>query len=349
VPALLSRVRHTYVNDRLALSERATNSGWRTEYEAGYTADRLDWEVDQTGVRTEYSDFDFENRPRTIVQKGFAGAGPDAPAQPDRTTTQVYNAEGQLVSSTVSDGTSSVVNTWTYDTAGNLKAESVNGVQTSYSQTNDPQTGGRIETKTLPGGLTHVTSYYLDGRPKSMTGTAVVPSAYSYGVQDASDPEYQGMLWKKTEAGVSTPGAAGAVWTKVIEDAAGRERLTETQRPGQSGTIRRERSYDGASRLVEERLNGQVVRTLSYNVANGAQTETRYLSATQTVVNTRTEKHQLVSGSWRRVVTSSAGSAETILTNLPVSGTYGEATAYTKYTSLGGRKLRDIQIVERKS
>jgi hypothetical protein len=71
-------------------------------------------------------------------------------------------------------------------------------VLVSYNYSVDPQTGGRVVTKTFPGGVTEITNYYRDGRVKSISGTGAVAQAFTYGVEaEEVNPEHR--LWEKVE------------------------------------------------------------------------------------------------------------------------------------------------------
>ena len=86
-----------------------------------------------------------------------------------RTENEICEPRGErALSETITSGALSISKSWTYDTAGRLTSETVNGVTTSYSYGVAPS-GGRQVTKTLPGGLTEITTYYRDGQLKSVT------------------------------------------------------------------------------------------------------------------------------------------------------------------------------------
>jgi YD repeat-containing protein len=104
----------------------------RVTYETDYDSGRQVWEIDENGTKTEYSNFDFAGRPRTITVKGFAGSGSNAPEQADRVTTVDYDAAGQKLSEVLSSGGTSLTKSWTYDTAGRLLTETSNGITTTY-------------------------------------------------------------------------------------------------------------------------------------------------------------------------------------------------------------------------
>lgn len=173
----LTKTLHTYdVEGHLVSSEKVDGTGTRrTIYSATWVNNRKVSETDETGAVTNFSNFDAQGRPWTIVRAGraaFAGL----PAIPAQTTNLIYDAAGRKMSETVAG---SPTRSWTYDSLGRVKSETVNGMATTY-QYQYAATGGLTVTKTFPNGATAVTAHYLDGQVKSITGTGVVPQIYDY-------------------------------------------------------------------------------------------------------------------------------------------------------------------------
>ena len=323
--SLLSRTMHSFdAQGRLTGTARDGRTLFETQYDA---AGHQLWVLDETGVRTEFSNWDWAGRAQQVVRKGFVGAGADAPAQPDRTTVYTFDAEGRTVVENVNGG--QLVSTWEYDTAGRLRKESVNGVETGNSYSSDLQTGGKIVTKTTPGGLQEITRYYLDGRVKSVTGSAVVATAYSYGVQNAGEPNYTDMLWERVDRGVDTPLAAGGIWSKTVKDWLGNPLLEESQRPGSPATIRREMTYQPNGEVMDEFVNGVLVKGSWRDMASNSNTITSFLSATDSVVEAQTITVEQIGANWYLVQAGASGTAKEQLSGLGGAGPLGSLTAHT--------------------
>ena len=163
-------------------------------YSATYTDGLLQSETDENGIETRYQ-YDALGR---AYKKTLAGIN----GEPDVVTSWTYNSLGKVLSEAVSAGNLQTTKSYTYDTARRVStATREDGGVTYYSYSN----GGRVVSQTLPGGGTVITENYLDGRVKSITGTAVVAKYYDYGVNSDGTTfsvEYTGALnsskWVKT-------------------------------------------------------------------------------------------------------------------------------------------------------
>lgn len=79
------------------------------------------------------------------------------------------------------------------------------GRVTSYAYSAD----GRTTTETLPGGLTRITTTYLDGQLKRISGTAVIPEYHEYTVNDGTDGVHEaGSITETVWTGWDGTGAA---------------------------------------------------------------------------------------------------------------------------------------------
>ncbi|MGD9159531.1 MAG: hypothetical protein PVG39_14055 [Desulfobacteraceae bacterium] len=114
------------------------------------------------------------------------------------------------------------------------------GLVTGYSYTS----GGRITIVTRSGGFTEITECYLDGRVKSVTGTAVIPRYYTYGVNA------DGTLWTRIDTG----SPSSPVWEKSTSDMLGR--MIQEQKPGYSGIEATEYFYNDISKLIRTETSG---------------------------------------------------------------------------------------------
>src|SRR5690606_19738639 len=94
------------------------------------------------------------------------------------------DAEGRVVQrERIGTGSSGiVVEETTYDAAGRIiQTKDAAGKPTAYAYSY-PSGGGEITTITYPDGGTRIETTYADGRPKEISGTAVNPTKYEYGV-----------------------------------------------------------------------------------------------------------------------------------------------------------------------
>ena len=114
-----------------------------------------------------------------------------------------------------------------------------------------------VTTQTNPNGATHIRTNYLDGRLKSITGTAVIAQYYSYGV----NPD--GSAWSRIDTadgsaqGKTTLSSAPNLrYQKETYDPLGR--LIQTEAPAATGgVIRSAYTYDSRSRLSSQSQPGQ--------------------------------------------------------------------------------------------
>jgi RHS repeat-associated protein len=212
----------------------------------------LESETDATGVQTAYPSYDGLKRPLTVVKVGVAASSP-YPAQGDLTTTYEYNAAGQITRQTVSSGGLSLVTTNGFDPAGRpTTSRAPDGLATTHSYAN----GGRTVTVTRPGDATEITERYLDGRPKSLTGTGVIARHYDYGVNT------DGTTWTTTYAGPD--GLSSAQWEKVTADALGRTVSAEKPKFG-GGTEVTAHEFDASGRLQRTTRTGLADTRYEYN------------------------------------------------------------------------------------
>ena len=86
-----------------------------------------------------------------------------------------------------------------------------------------------------------VTSYYRDGRVKSVTGTAQVAEHYDYGVNA------DGSQWTLVRVGAP----ASPRWTRTTTDMLGNVVMTERPGYGTNAVVASVKTYDAAGRLVK--------------------------------------------------------------------------------------------------
>jgi len=137
------------------------------------------WTLGEDGIATT-NRFDSTKRMVSSTRHGPFGAV---------ATAYTLDAEGRVVAETrTADGVEAQTVARTYDTEGRLTSETdAQGLTTTYAYSAD----GRTTTTTLPSGGTRVTTLNADGTTASVTGTAVTPEYYSYGVTT------NGLEWTK--------------------------------------------------------------------------------------------------------------------------------------------------------
>ncbi len=193
-----------------------------------------------------YTGYAYDEMSRMLWQRKYnAAAYGSYQAQGWLYTHYQYDAAGhvtwQRVNNTDDPNASGLTVTSAYDLAGRITSSTdATGLTTSYSYTN----GGRTVTTTFPGGGTKITDNYLDGSPKSVTGTAVANSYQATTVN--SDGTLTGTVYALRSSDVSNPTAAPR-WSKSTSDWAGRK--LSDQHPAPGGTFTRNYYYDSSGRL----------------------------------------------------------------------------------------------------
>ena len=185
-------------------------------------------ETDADGLTTRYT---YDALKRVIASTNEAAGV---------MTSFTYDAASRPLTTTKSNDGLHLTQKNRYDSAGRLVAR-VDAAElvTRYSQE------GTITTTTHPGGATEITSRHLDGRLDSMTGTAVVPRYYRYGV----NPE--GSQW--TTVFIGNPDSLR--WEKTTRDMAGR--VVRVEKPGFAGIETTRNQYGRRGRLIRTQVPGR--------------------------------------------------------------------------------------------
>ena len=196
--------------DRFGRAQTVTHLDETTE-QMYYACCGLDYTIDRDGVETVYN-YDLDRR-QTGFFKYFTG----------NQLIQYLNVLDPLGRSVQSrrvgtDDSVAAVSGSAYDTAGRVIAQTnASGGVTLFHYS---ETGSRNRTVINPDGGTRIETYYADGTPKSVTGTAVHPVRFEYGV----DTDVQGNRCiftreiKLLADGVTDSGE----WTKSYFDGLGR-------------------------------------------------------------------------------------------------------------------------------
>ena len=217
-----------------------------------YTDGQKMSETDETGIITEYTYDDLGNI-ETSTKRGVA-AGSGYQAQPDIVTTYTYDATGRQTGQVVTAGSLTQTTSSTYDKAGRLETETMNGLTTSHSY----WSGGLFHQITQPNGATQVTETFLDGKTKSITGTGVIPQYYSYAIDSsASQLGFQSTT-------VRTGSENDLQYEITTQDLLGRTTLV--QRPGFNNTTWLQQSYyNDLGQLVKVTQTGSADQLTTYN------------------------------------------------------------------------------------
>jgi len=205
--------------------------------------------------RETYSYLDQFHRSYTVTYLNgrtethqFGCCGPDIWIDTDgRITQYMYDAMGRQIGSTIlsfdppltttnhldpaghtlrtvrtANGSAIRISESAYNSAGELIAQTnaLGGV-TTYTQSTDP-TGYRTRTTVYPDGSTRIELYYPDGQLAKLTGTAVSPLRYEYGVEQDNGVWRQFSRQIKLDSNFTdTP-----EWTKSYTDMLGRNYKT---------------------------------------------------------------------------------------------------------------------------
>jgi RHS repeat-associated protein len=173
----------------------------------------LAYTTDPDGVVTHY-DYDALHRQvaSSILRGGASGVK----------LTNILDAAGQiLVTKRIGAGDSAAqavtMQQYQYDILGRItrNTNTLGGISTNLYLTNG--LGGRLEITLYPDGGTRTNDYYLDGRLKKVSGTAVPPVQYEYGVEEGNG------VWRAYTLQTKLDAIGGTnEWTKTYEDGAGR-------------------------------------------------------------------------------------------------------------------------------
>ena len=192
--------------------------------------------------------YDALKRVKTSTQTGI-GAG-TWPAQVDVVATYTYDAVGNTLAETTVGGGISLNRQKTFDLAGRLETTiDAAGLLTTYVY----DAPARETTVVQPGGGTETTTLYRDGRVKSVTGTAVVPQYYEYGVNA------DGSKWTRFFEG----SLASTRWQQTTVDTVGRTATVE--RSGYAGTLVERSHYNALGQLVRVEKPGQADTIMEYD------------------------------------------------------------------------------------
>ena len=141
------------------------------------------------------------------------------------TTTNLLDAAGNVLATfrVGSDGTVITNSRAVFDVAGRVTFETnAFGGPTSFTETNDGS-GQTFKTTVYPDGGTRVETFFQDGSLQRVTGTAVFPVRYEYGIENDGDGATNSFT---KEIKLDASYADTAEWTKTYTDILGRSYKT---------------------------------------------------------------------------------------------------------------------------
>ena len=178
----LTEVRNTYqAGKNLIRRERVEGSTVTTLYEASYVNDQLQYAIDEAGTKVTYT-YDASGRIETETQEGWNDTD-DFFDQNDIKTTYFYDADGNVTKTEVEgDGNlEKIVTEYEYDKARRRtrmieRGDGSERYNTTYTYTSCSNN----LTITHPDGSAEERTYFNDGKPKTITGTAVPNRNFTY-------------------------------------------------------------------------------------------------------------------------------------------------------------------------
>ncbi|OGV41195.1 MAG: hypothetical protein A2X46_07540 [Lentisphaerae bacterium GWF2_57_35] len=214
--------------------------------QTAWTGYQKSLETDKNGVTTAFY-YDALERVQARIKLGVP-ATDDYPAQADVATLFTYDAEGRILTETLSGGDIALVKSNEYDRAGRLiRLVDQAGLETTYRY----EEGERIRTVIYPGGAERRTENYLDGRVKSVTGSAVGSSFYDYGVNEV------GSKWTRIRQG----SANSALWVMTTTDPLGR--IVKQEKPADVAQYH----YNSRGQLIRREAAGLADTLYEYDEA----------------------------------------------------------------------------------
>ena len=220
-----------------------------TYEEFSYDCCGLAYVVDREGVTTDYF-HDGLNRV-TYTQRNNVHSGQDYDSA-GRITERWREAAGQPSSRIA-------LALYEYDTAGRLERER-NGYEdgwTSYTESTEIPVGSTDERRVLttinPDGGTRVERFYQDGKLELVTGTAVFPVRYEYGVDNGYEYTKEIRLATGTYADTTE-------WTKTVTDG-----LSRAFKTVYADNAYHQSFYNSKGQLWKERDPDDVIMMFAYN------------------------------------------------------------------------------------
>lgn len=243
--------------------KRTRSNGRVTERAMSCTG--LLWEINEDGIRTDYS----YNTARELVETIRSSTA----ATPEIITSYTRDAAGRVLQTRKDIGPMTVVEDTSYDILGRVISHTDTlGRKTTTSYSED----GLTVTQTMPTGATLVTLYHPDGSILRACGTAQRDISY------VTDTVSDGVRVTRT-----TPAEEETVILgRDITDGFGN--LIRTATPNTQGSFIEERmSYNALGQLTKRQIDGMAPLLFEYDAFGVQSKQTLQLAATPTVLNSR--------------------------------------------------------------
>lgn len=227
------------------------------------------------------------------------------------------------------------------DTLGRVKRLTDQlGRVTSYDYSAD----GRTTTETLPGGLERVTTTYLDGQLKSITGTAVVPEFHDYTVNDGTNADYEaGSITETVWTGWDGTGTAPpeAFWRKTTTNFLGWVLMEEESMPNQGRNVRGHTYNAKGQRVSTQDYGAGLITYFEYDDWGNLKRQTRDEQVVETETTYVVENNIVLE---KTTQTQGEGPAAKTTTT---RRTLTEGSSYVKTTLPDGRSTLTYDHTER--
>ena len=212
----------------------------------------LESAISASGSETTFA-YDELDRQILQISEGRA-AGGGFPASADVETHIKLSAVNQVLETRLVGGSNLVlISSNVFDLAGRL-VKSINPA--GHVTSNSFDVANRSATVTAPNGGTSTASTFLDGRPKTASGSATIARAFAYGV----NPD--GSTWSTVFTGPG--GTNAAMWVKSTRDFMGR--MIKSERPGFSNTVETaEISYNAIGQIEQSTSPGMAPVRMEYD------------------------------------------------------------------------------------
>lgn len=238
-----------------------------TSYSATYANELKTAEIDESGIETTYT-YDGLYRVKTATRTpgpGYTGA-PTA----NIVSTYTYDGDGNVTNTEVTGGSLSLTSSKTYNLGGRMTSQTVPG---NYTTSFDENLTSHTQTVTYPGQATKTATTYLDGRAKSITGTAQVSSYYNYDVDSTT-----GYLTTTVHQGSASSGS----WGVTQADLAGRTRLS--RHPDSAGNnVDTIYSYNSKDQLEKTETTGMASTLYGYTTSGALETTALDVNGNSTI------------------------------------------------------------------
>ena len=257
---------HSYDADRNRLESRRFDgpAEGRLIYTASYSHGKAVSVTDEAG-KTVNTTYDILDRKEMEITEGSTLAGVDDIIKNYGYSTSATGCgcTAALVTTQSADGTLVLTEINETDRVERTtRTVDANGLETTYVYSE----GSRTITANLPNNATRVTTNYLDGRVKSITGNGVIPKYYTYGV------DADGTTWMRVDTvndqyheveDISS--VTNLRYLKTTNDMTGRLIAEASPSFNRAGEVSTEYEYDRYSRLITQSQTDMTDRLYEYD------------------------------------------------------------------------------------